>query len=93
MLARKGEVRGVVDFGPGQSGGASESHVYSVVGQSLDSDIAKLIDPALGNKSIQRAEEIPLCSLGDSHDTEVTSAELQGGKFSCSFPQSGRCEW
>ena len=79
MLARKGQIAWVVNFGPGQARSAGKSYVHTIVGQLLHSHVEKLIDPAVGDESVQRMEEFILRFQRKRSDAHVGAAEFEAG--------------
>src|SRR5215475_3879776 len=55
MLARKCQVRRIVDFGPRKSCRAGKAHMHSAIRQLLHGNIEELVDSALVNESVQRS--------------------------------------
>src|SRR2546429_3438836 len=85
MLARKGQIAWVVNFGPGQARSAGKSYVHTIVGQLLHSHVEKLIDPAVGDESVQRMEEFILRFQRKRSDAHVGAAEFEAGDLLAHF--------
>lgn len=71
MLASKRQVRRIIDFGPGQTGGARKTHLHASVGELLHGHVEEFIDMAVGHKAVKRPKEIALESERKGGDADV----------------------
>ena len=85
MLARKRQVRWIIDFGPGQTSRAREAHLHSRVGQFLYGHIEKFVDVAMGHKSFKSLKKFALDSEREGRDANVRAAEFRALDFLAHF--------